>query len=1066
MKKKSQLFPIVVCLLAISCLLLAARPQHKKQQQEARRILDATGIKGGLVVHIGCGDGKLTAALHASDSYLVHGLDANVKNVEKARRYISSLGIYGKVSVDRLNSVRLPYTDNLVNLLVSEQPLKVPMKEVMRVLAPNGVAYIKRGRTWEKIIKAWPKEIDEWTHYLYDASNNAVANDALVGPPRHLQWIGKPKFARAHEQLASLSASVTAGGRLFYIIDDGPRADIRMPSEWYLAARDAFNGVVLWKKRIGTWADHLRRFRSGPPDLAFRLIAGDDRVYVTLGIDAPVSVLDAATGDSLWVYKGTEDTRQILCVADKLVLLIDTQPQTTNQIESEIRRGLRPAPGVRAIVAADASSDKILWRKEIESLVHPTLAAQGSRLFYQTQDNLFCLDIDTANELWHKPIGTELKGHEVGWESPTLVVQDEAVYYADFKRITAFSVEDGRQLWAGSSWQGYNSPPDIFVIDGLVWTKGRQFQRIGIDSLTGTPKKEILSVKGYMHHRCYRNKATNRFILLGNQGVQLIDVKSGEIWQNYWIRGTCQYGIMPANGLLYIPPDSCACNLKTKLNGFYALAANREPVRKNQKDVRFEKGPAYGQVSNRASGIRGAESDDWPTYRHDAMRSGITKARVPGRLKRQWHVDIGGRLSSVIAAGGTVFVASVDTHTVHALDGRDGSRLWSYTVGGRVDSPPTVYNGLVLFGSADGWVYALRASDGNLIWRFRAAPEARRTFVNGQLESVWPVHGSVLVKDGVLIVAAGRSSYLDGGIRLYRLEPQTGRQISATVIYSPDPEMEKQPAEGGKEMRGLLSDVLSTDGEDVYMRHMKLDFATASQTQTGVHLFTPIGFLDDTWWHRAYWVVNDEFLSHWSAWWKVGNVVPSGRILSYNETSVFGYGRDQYPKGNTGQWRGGEKYQLFAFDRAPGQKDKGTKQADKQARKKKQRTSTLSTLDYRWTAQVPLFVTAMVVARCPDLRRGTQGHADKTMFIAGPPDITRAKGQRDEAALILENPQEAPASWKGKKGSVLWVVSAIDGKKLAEYKLESLPVFDGMIATNNRLYLSMKNGRILCLAGK
>ncbi len=339
------------------------RPQHKKQQQEARRILDATGIKGGLVVHIGCGDGKLTAALRANDSYLVHGLDANVKNVEKARRYINSLGIYGKVSVDRLNSVRLPYTDNLVNLVVAEDLGRTSMDEVMRVLCPKGVAYIKKNHSWEKIIKAWPKEIDEWTHYLYDASNNAVADDTLVGPPRHLQWIGKPKFARAHEQLASLSAAVSAGGRIFYIIDEGPRADIRMPSEWYLAARDAFNGVVLWKKRIETWANHLRRFRSGPPDLAFRLVAGDDRVYVTLGIDAPVSVLDAATGDSLWVYKGTEDTRQILCVDDKLVLLIDTQPQTTNQIESEIRRGLRPAPGVRAIVAADASSDKILWRK-------------------------------------------------------------------------------------------------------------------------------------------------------------------------------------------------------------------------------------------------------------------------------------------------------------------------------------------------------------------------------------------------------------------------------------------------------------------------------------------------------------------------------------------------------------------------------------------------------------------------------------------------------------------------------------------------------------------------------
>jgi len=1039
--------------LAAGCILSGAKAAQSAQVKEAQKILSATSIKGGLVVHIGCGDGKLTAALRASDSYLVHGLDANAENVEKARKYMNSLGEYGKVSVDKLNGNRLPYTDNLINLVVAEDLGNISMDEVMRVLCPKGVAYIKKNRTWKKMVKAWPKEIDEWTHYLHDASNNAVAHDALVGPPRHLQWIGKPKFARAHEQLASLSASVTAGGRLFYIIDDGPRADIRMPSEWYLVARDAFNGVVLWRKPIGTWADHLRRFRSGPPDLAFRLVTGDDRVYITLGIDAPVSVLDAATGDLLWVYKGSENTRQILHIRDKLVLLIDTQPQTTNQIDSEIRRGLRPAPGVRAIVAADASSDKILWRKEIESLVHPTLAAQGSRLFYQTQDNLFCLDIDTADELWREPIDMELKGHEVGWESPTLVVQDGVVYYADFKQITAYSAEDGRQLWSGPAWPGYNSPPDIFVMDDLVWTKDRQVQRIGFDLLTGTPKKEISSVKGYMHHRCYRNKATNRFIILGNQGVQLIDVKSGEIWQNYWIRGTCQYGIMPANGLLYIPPDSCACNLKTKLNGFFALAANREPVRKNQKDVRFEKGPAYGQVSNRASGIRGAESEDWPTYRHDVMRSGMTKAQIPSQLKRQWQVDIGGRLSSVTAAGGTVFVASVDTHTVHALDGRDGSRLWSYTVGGRVDSPPTVYKGMLLFGSADGWVYVLRASDGKLVWRFRAAPEARRTFVNGQLESVWPVHGSVLVKDDVLIVTAGRSSYLDGGIDLYRLEPETGRQISETVIYSPDPEMGKQPREGGKEMRGLLSDILSTDGEDIYMRHMKLDFETASQTQTGVHLFTPIGFLDDTWWHRAYWVVNDEFLSHWSAWWKVGNVVPSGRILSYNETSVFGYGRDQYPKGNTGQWRGGEKYQLFAFDRDADRKDKGTKQADKQTAKKKRRTSTLSTLEYRWIEQVPLFVTAMVVA-------------DKTMFIAGPPDIIRTKGQREEAALILENPQEAPAAWKGKKGSVLWAVSAKDGKKLAEYKLESLPVFDGMAATNGRLYLSMKNGWVLCLSGK
>ena len=43
----------------------------------AEQILEASGIQGGLVVHLGCGDGKLTAALRAGDSFLVHGLDAD-----------------------------------------------------------------------------------------------------------------------------------------------------------------------------------------------------------------------------------------------------------------------------------------------------------------------------------------------------------------------------------------------------------------------------------------------------------------------------------------------------------------------------------------------------------------------------------------------------------------------------------------------------------------------------------------------------------------------------------------------------------------------------------------------------------------------------------------------------------------------------------------------------------------------------------------------------------------------------------------------------------------------------
>ena len=85
-----------------------------------RHKLSGSDLTGGLIVHIGCGDGKLTAALRANDSYLVHGLDTDATNIEKAREHIHALGLYGKVSAEQWGGNRLSYIDNLVNLIVSE----------------------------------------------------------------------------------------------------------------------------------------------------------------------------------------------------------------------------------------------------------------------------------------------------------------------------------------------------------------------------------------------------------------------------------------------------------------------------------------------------------------------------------------------------------------------------------------------------------------------------------------------------------------------------------------------------------------------------------------------------------------------------------------------------------------------------------------------------------------------------------------------------------------------------------------------------------------------------------
>ena len=67
------------------------------------------------------------------------------------------------------------------------------------------MAYLKSDGRWTKVGKPWPKEIDQWTHFLYDATGNAVSNDRMVGPPRHMQWVAGPTWEGLNTSVRSTS---------------------------------------------------------------------------------------------------------------------------------------------------------------------------------------------------------------------------------------------------------------------------------------------------------------------------------------------------------------------------------------------------------------------------------------------------------------------------------------------------------------------------------------------------------------------------------------------------------------------------------------------------------------------------------------------------------------------------------------------------------------------------------------------------------------------------------------------------------------------------------------------
>ncbi len=285
-----------------ACIFVAAAPSRAG-------VIADSGVKGGLVVVVGCEDTNVIAEFAQHEPFLVQALDTDAARVEKARAAIRRVGDYGRLSAALFDGRTLPYADGLVNLVVvSGRGIQVPAEEIHRVLAPGGVSLVN-GR---KSTKPVPESIDEWTHYLYDAKNNAVSHDEQVSTPKSLQWVSGPRWSRHHDHMSSVSAVVSSGGRVFSIMDEGPEASIQYPADWHLTARDAFSGTLLWKRAIGEWHTRIWPAKAGPAQLPRRLVAVGDKVFATLSIHAPVTMFDAATGETIETFEGTEHTEEII----------------------------------------------------------------------------------------------------------------------------------------------------------------------------------------------------------------------------------------------------------------------------------------------------------------------------------------------------------------------------------------------------------------------------------------------------------------------------------------------------------------------------------------------------------------------------------------------------------------------------------------------------------------------------------------------------------------------------------------------------------------------------------
>ena len=106
----------------------------------------AGGFPGGICVVLGRTDAQLALSLAKHGRFVVHALYDDQTCLDQARRVICNHGVYGTLSAGLGQADRLPYAENLVNVIVADSCPKLESQgfsiaEVLRVLAPLGVAF-------------------------------------------------------------------------------------------------------------------------------------------------------------------------------------------------------------------------------------------------------------------------------------------------------------------------------------------------------------------------------------------------------------------------------------------------------------------------------------------------------------------------------------------------------------------------------------------------------------------------------------------------------------------------------------------------------------------------------------------------------------------------------------------------------------------------------------------------------------------------------------------------------------------------------------------------------------
>ena len=754
-----------------------------------------------------------------STDFLVHVRDSDPKVVGQLREaaYQAGFGI-DRVVAEQGPLDKLPYADNSIDLLlatkITENDLnQLDVNEVLRVLRPEGVAVVgnsdqEAGQSLAATLAAWSEGqktesteklpgtfaflrkpgmegADDWSHWEHGPDNNPVSSDQVIKAPYMTQFMAEPYY------IGMPAITTAAGGRTF--LATGHIAHHRR--EWemvnQLIARNGYNGTVLWQRKL---SDGFLSHRSA-------FVATDDVLYMLDGDGC--LVLDAATGeetgrveipglDGDWKWMVHQDGVFYVMAGPKGgdAEIIKGDRTFGGWSWADLSLGYYSRPRVpwgfgNVVAAYHVEEKRLLWKHEEEKLIDSrAMAVRDERLFlYCPEEHLRCLNSETGEIIWTNS-DSEVKqlieepGRGLvstpGFRSCCLAVAtpDALIIQGQTRmNVVAVSTRDGYKLWNKKKFT--NNPNAIYVDGKVLLGVGERGSHVMLDPVSGEELEDL----NFRKAACTRLTASSDSFFVRGEGTLRYDRNTKKVLIDGAARPACNDGALPANGMLYVGPWACDCNLSL-IGAIGKCSAGDFAFDRTATD---EERLSPGEGSLEEIVPFEISDADWPTYRANNQRTASTNVHLAGPNQsdkpsavRAWayapkqpYVP-----TPPVSAGGMVFVAGSDGR-VRAINAANGQPAWEFATAGPIKASPSLWEGRLYVGSGDGCVYALEAATGRLLWSFRAAPEHRRIMVYGNLCSTWPVNSGVLIDDGVAYFAAGIIDY--DGTYVYALDATSGQ---------------------------------------------------------------------------------------------------------------------------------------------------------------------------------------------------------------------------------------------------------------------------------------------------